>query len=470
MKPLAALLLLALPPALLAQSLQEFARNLVLKVDGKDALYEVELPAEAYESALRADLGDLRVFNGAGEVVPHAFRPRVTETTEKRQAAATSLALFPLYGDVAKGVEGSDFRFEKSGDRIVVELKSHAGQAAPERKLIGYVADAAAIDKPVRALAFALPAGGKEVLARVRIEASDDLARWSLVHDAQIVRLESGGQRLEQLRAEFPARRAKYLRVSWPGQKAPLELAGIAAEPGESAVTVEAPRHWKQVPGAGVKDKPGEYEFDLGGQFPIDRVRFALPQQNTVAQVETLVRARPADPWRSVGASVAYRLNRDGTELTSPDIAVATVTERYWLLRVDQRGGGLGSGQPLLNAGWVPHRLVFVARGEGPFRLAVGNRDAKPAGYAIETLVPGYKGDAALVVKRAAIDGVAPPLAVPPAQVRQQSWQDVGDWKRWVLWGSLVLGVALLGVLAVRLSRQMATPGDDGAATKKGER
>lgn len=470
MKRIALLLVLALPAVLLAQSPQEFARSLALRIDGKDALYEVELPEAAYEGALRSDLGDLRVFNGAGEVVPHAFRARVTETTEKRRAAAVNLPIFPLYGDATKGVEGTDFRFEKRGDRIVVEMKSRGGEAAPERRLIGYVVDGSATDQPFRAISFALPAGAAEVLARVRIEASDDLAQWSHVQDAQLARLEAGGQRLEQLRCEFAARRAKYLRVSWPGQKQPFELAGVAVEPGESAVTVEAQRQWKQVPGAAAGGKPGEYEFDLGGQFPIDRLRFALPQQNTVAQVEVFVRARPADPWRAVGGSIVYRLNRDGAELTSPDIATPTAADRYWLLRVDQRGGGLGSGQPLLNAGWVPHRVVFVARGDGPFRLAVGNRDAQPAEYAIETLVPGYKRDAELVVKRAVIGGVAPPLAAPTGRERQRSLRDLGEWKRWLLWGSLVLGVGLLGALAVRLSRQLAKPAGDGAAAGEAKR
>ena len=38
-----------------------------------------------YDGVVRADLGDVRVFNAAGEVVPHALRPRLTETTEKRR-------------------------------------------------------------------------------------------------------------------------------------------------------------------------------------------------------------------------------------------------------------------------------------------------------------------------------------------------------------------------------------------------
>lgn len=456
MRPLAALFLITLPAALAAQSPQQFERTFVLGLDGAEGLYEVELPPAAYEGAVRPDLGDLRVFNGAGEVVPHAFRPRVTDTTEKRPATPVSLALFPIHGDAERGVTDSGFRLERSGDRIVVELRSHSPQPVAERKLIGYVADAAAIGRPLRALAFALPAEAGEVLGRVRIEASDDLAHWTTVRDAQVVRLVSAGQRLEQLRVKFPALRTKYLRVSWPGRRQPIELAGITVESGESAVRVEASRSWRQVAGVALGDRPGEYEFDLGGQFPVDRVRLALPQQNTVVPVELLARSRPGEAWRPVGGGVAYRLHRDGIELTSPDLAVATVTDRHWLLRVDQRGGGLGGGQPLLNAGWVPQRVVFVARGNGPFQLAVGSRDAKPAGYALAALVPGYKSDAELVVRRAEIVGPVAARAAQPAARPAVRWPVEGEWKRWVLWGSLVLGVALLGALAVGLARQMA--------------
>ena len=448
-----------------AEQPQDFARGVALGTDGKDALYEIAVPAAVYEGVVRADLGDLRVFNGAGEVVPHAFRARVTETTEKQAPPAVALALFPLHGDVTKGVAGSDFRFEKSGDRIVVHVRGRGGEPVRERRLLGYVADASAIDRPIRALAFALPAGADNVVARLRIESSDDLTHWRLLHDAQLVRLESGGQRLERLRAEFAPRKAQYLRLSWTGQPQPLELAGVTAEPGESTVTVEAARQWKQAPGTAVapgKDTAGGHEFDLGGQFPADRLRLALPQQNTVAQVEFLSRAKPTDPWRPVTTGVVYRLTRQDEEIASPDIAIRTTADRYWLLRVDPRGGGLGSGQPLLNAGWVAHRLVFAARGEAPFQLAFGNRDAKPAAYAIETLVPGYKSDAELRVAAATVsDAPAPPAAAAPRKAESFAWlADRPDWKRWTLWGSLVLAVVLLGLMALRLGKQMSKPAD----------
>jgi hypothetical protein len=36
--------------------------------------YRVALPLEVYRTAVRADLGDLRIFNAGGEIVPYALR------------------------------------------------------------------------------------------------------------------------------------------------------------------------------------------------------------------------------------------------------------------------------------------------------------------------------------------------------------------------------------------------------------
>jgi hypothetical protein len=120
------------------------------------------------------------------------------------------------------------------------------------------------------------------------------------------------------------------------------------------------------------------------------------------ASLEILARARPADPWHRVTTATAYRLTREGEELTSADIEVGPTTDRYWLVIVDQRGGGIGSGPLGLGTGWVPHRLVFAARGAEPFQLAYGRHDARPAAFPIATLVPGYKGEEDLELRRGA--------------------------------------------------------------------
>jgi len=452
--------LLLVPTLAAAEQPRDFAFGIPLQISGQDALQQVELPRAVYEGVVRADLSDLRVFNGAGEVVAHAFRPRVTATREKPRPVP--VALFAIRTDAPTGVEGVELRLEQRGARTVVDLRTREGRPARGGKLVGYLADARAVGKPIRAITLELPAGAEQVFTRVTLEASDDLRQWtSLASGAPVVRLVSGGSRLEQLRIEVPARRAKYLRVSWPGRSGALELAGLAVEPGDSAVA--APRQWKPVTGSPAKSKPGEYDFDLGGQFPVDRLRVTLPEQNTVASIELLARAKTADPWRHVTTATVYRLVRDGDELTNADIEVGATPDRYWLARVDPRGGGIGGGPLELGAGWVPHRLVFASRGAGPFQLAYGRRDAKSAAFPIATLVPGYKGEEELELGRAE---TAPRIAIGVARVAADPQplggdtvrRDRVDWKRWTLWASLVLGVAVLGWMALRLGRQMSRP------------
>jgi len=67
----------------------------------------------------------------------------------------------------------------------------------------------------------------------------------------------------------------------------------------------------------------------------------------------------------------------------------------------------LGAGEPKLLLGWIPNEIVWVARGESPFTLTYGRRDAKPSAYPIESLVPGYSRDADLDAKVASTEPAA---------------------------------------------------------------
>lgn len=192
-------------------------------------------------------------------------------------------------------------------------------------------------------------------------------------------------------------------------------------------------------------------------------MRLELPQANTIAQIEVLARDKAEQPWRGVARGVAYRLNQQGHEVLSPDIQVSASSERWMMIRVDQRGGGLGSGMPILNAGWVPHQLVFAARVAPPFTLAYGNRGAQAGAMPIESLIPGYREDAGASL-RTAKTGVQQVVNVQATSAQPQKelggearLQEQIDWKRWSLWGVLGLGVLVLGAMAWRLMKQLGS-------------
>jgi hypothetical protein len=450
---------------LLAQSIvtaaaerpQDFAYGVAIHADAQEALYEIELPAAVYRGVTRSDLGDLRIFNGQEEAVPYAFKPRIASAGAK--AAAIELPRFPLYGETDDKLENLHIGVEKSADGTIVSILSSGKNATGRQQLHGYLLDASALKRPAQALLFDWQTGADGFAGKVRIEGGDDLAHWNRVADgAALVSMEFGGQRLQQKRVELRAEKYRYLRVSWPQNQRPLELLSVRAEP--AADTVEAQRVRQAFPGKPVAGKPGEYEYDLGGYFPFDRLRIELPQVNTLVQAQVLARAKSATDWRPVTTAVTYRLRHDGAEITSPEVALASNSERYWLLRVDQKGGGVGAGLPVLHIGWVPQKLVFAARGAGPFQLAYGNSVAKAASFPIESIIPGYKTDSEFKLMSAAL-GEQVTLA-GSARLRAPV-----DYKTWALWASLVLGVSLLGGMAYRLSRQMAKPPPESVAESR---
>ncbi len=442
--------------AFCAESPASFAYGVAIRADGGEALYRLELPRAVYRGSVRGDLGDLRVFNGAAEVVPHAFRPRATTETQKREPVA--LPFFPLYGEGAKQLDGLSLSVQRLPSGTIIKLDQPGGAQA-SKKLLAYLVDATAMRDPVRALELEVKSSAAYA-ANVSLEASDDLSSWRTVAaQAPLLSLQHGGAKLEQRRIEFASSKPKYLRISWTGMPAGAELGALRAEPGEARIDVA--RQWETVAGRSVADKTGDYAFDTQAVFPVDRVRFELPQANTLVQVQLFSRARSDTAWRPVSRGTAYRLRRDGAEVSNPDIAISENADRYWLLRVDQKGGGLGGGEPKLLLGWIPNEIVFVARGDPPFTLAYGSRDAKPSAYAIESLVPGYRRDADLDAKVANTEQ-NPAASVKSAEADaptvlggQRALEERIDIKQWTLWAALVLGVAFLGWMAWRLLKQM---------------
>ena len=439
---------------------RQFAHDALITTDGTDSHYRFPIPAAAYMGISRRDLGDLRIFNGAGEAVPHAFVPvRPKPATPQSRASK----LFPLYGEESKGLDAVDVRVEHTSQGTVVRASSSGAARGAGRKILGYIVDAGEGD--------ALEALQLDWTTRqgftgfAHVEASEDLKRWNtLVSGAPVLFLEHDGARLERKRVELSGARAKYLRLSFLSVPEDFVLKEVGLELRKDKKAPD--RDWLSAAGTQDQRRPGEYTFDSGGHFPVDRLRFALPQANTVAQVQVLARDQTEEPWQHVASSTIYRLRRDSRDIVNPDLAVASNASRYWLLRVDQRGGGLGAGEVRLEFGWVPHELVFAARGAAPFSLAYGMKTAKPAALAITTVVPGYKADEPISAKLAAVS-IQSPLRREPVSALKDPWSFVkaaiesGDAKKWALWAALVSGVLVLAWMAVALLRQMGRPGEN---------
>jgi hypothetical protein len=465
MKPLAAAAFAWLAGSAAAQTAAtDLAYRAALAAAPGHSHYRFALPAAVYAGIERADLGDLRVLNARGEPVPFAFLPR--RQGRPAPVQVQSAKLYPLYGEQSKGLEGVKLDVARDASGTVIRLAAEPKARSGERKLLGYLLDASTQKLPVEALTLEWQTRAS-FSGAVRVEASEDLSHWSaLVAQAPVLALEHAGERLERRRVEFPARSVKYLRLSFSRVPEDFVLAGVALD--QRGERVEPAREWQRLPGAAVPDKPGEYRFESGGRFPADRVRLGLPQQNTVARVQVLARDRDEAQWRTVASATVFRLLRNGAEAAGPDVELTPTADRHWLLRADPRGGGLGAGEVSLEIGWLPHEIVFAARGDAPFTLAFGSKLAKPEALAVGAVVPGYRDDKELLAAEATLGEVTgaapvrPSLSDPLGMLR--ALLESGELKRWALWASLLAGVLAVAWMALRLLRDVGKGAPPGSA------
>ena len=429
-----------------AESPGDFAFAVPIQGLGADALHRVAIPQAVYESAAFSDLRDLRVFNGAGEMVPYAFRP-VDRISEK--PAPVTLPIFPLRGPRDARSDELDLSFDKSAGKVSVRLSSRGPTAGPQA-LLGYLIDASSLKTALNGIEVNWGKATADRLVSARLEAGDDLKHWTtLAADAPLGGLSHAGQRLQRNAIEHRSVKSKYLRLMWTDPAQAIALKSIVGLSPEQYAQPE--RSWKEVVATPDAAKPGEYLADLGGRFPLDRLALRLPQENTIVPAQFLSRGKPEDTWMPVTRAVVYRLKQGGRELVSPEISIGMNTHRYWLLRVDPAAGGIGSGLLMVRAGWTPREIVFTARGTGPFRLAYGNSRAHSGSLGIESLVPGWRTDQEPQMSVASTGTVQKLAGEAAARPR-------ADLKKWALWSALLAGVAVLAWMAWRLTKQMQRP------------
>jgi hypothetical protein len=254
-------------------------------------------------------------------------------------------------------------------------------------------------------------------------------------------------ERVEQHDVSLPGQSARYLRLVWLGQTAPQLTSAKLVSATSSSLPM--PLVWSQ-PLSGSRLKAGEYSWQLPTGLHVERLRLELKQPNTLAPVTLSGRREVSQAWQPLSNGLLYRLTRNGQDVVQDELQLPGVAVAELKLQVDERGGGLGVEAPALRFAVRATQLVFLARGEPPFTLALGNTSVKAANLPLSTLIPDYSAERLKALGQAMVTGEVvvktPAVAVSP---------EVGsDWKKFGLWAVLLLGVAALGAMAYSLLRK----------------
>ncbi|MDH5786045.1 MAG: DUF3999 domain-containing protein [Chromatiales bacterium] len=427
----------------------DFAFGMPLQVDGDGAIYTLAVPGEVYRHSWDASLADLRVFNSHGEEVPHLLQS--SATVQQLAGQSYEPPLYPLPTQSNRPLtEEVHVAIGKNGTLIDFYGGELPLPGAGEGEY--YLIDATAAGGAIESMRLHWPAGDETLMTQISLSGSDDLNHWQpIVEKYTIARLRHQGFKLEQESVPLPGRRMKYYRIHWPpgGRGVALDKVELLLQSQYELMPSEMTTLSAQGESAG----PGDYRFDLGGHFPVSRLQLVMPQRNTVVQARLFSRGSDEEPWQLRHSGLFYDLDLEGGRLRSGELQLPPLRHGQWRVEVEQRGGGLGSGTPQLQLGWYPQRLLFIARGEMPFTLAFGRYGLGAEKLAIDPLLksierdPARRGGIKPASAGALFDlGGAGRLDMPPSPL---------PWQQWLLWLILLLGVALLGMMAHSLYKQM---------------
>lgn len=178
--------------------------------------------------------------------------------------------------------------------------------------------------------------------------------------------LNAGGHALVQERIPVDGLGARYVRLRWLDRAPTIASVEIEVQANQNPATpVADTRQWHDALVARVGHAAGEYLFETTGAYPVDRLRFNVPQLNTHDTCRGLFANGGDGAVAGSGSGRAVSPAGRCGRATQPPVGVCT--------RLRSRVAG-GSGR---ESRWVGARRVDGGRG-----LAAGELDVCGAGSA----------------------------------------------------------------------------------------
>jgi hypothetical protein len=426
-----------------------------LQTSGESSAWQVELTPEVYAAVRADDLRDVEVVNAAGASVPTALR---TLQRTSQSASESDLPLFVLPAAPKANSSGTDtlqLHIERDAQgrlRQIDTTQSTGSSAAAEGDLI---LDASALQDPLDSLWLNWDESAGATTAQYLVSGSDDLQQWRTLNaSASVLAMQQGGNTLSRRQIALSGIHAKYLRLQRLDNGPALAGLRVRARTLTPSSLIQAARIWVDAQPqteSAADNTPAHFIYRLPAPLAVEALKLQPASDNSLARVRVSSRAHAQskdDPWHARAEFTAFRLRQDDSVVGNDEITL-TADGRAEEWRVDPATPL--DHAPSLRVAFRPERLVFLAQGDGPYRLVAGSARAHRGDYPIDAalaqlrvkLGADWQPPLAALGTRATLQG-EPALAPPPPQ---------RDWKTWILWAVLVGAAALIGGLALSLLR-----------------
>ncbi len=410
---------------------------------GSEPLYQSMLTKEAYQASRRNNLEDLTILNAAGEPIPYAMIPNeilYPSTVEE----STPLKIFSMQNGVKKSQNNINIDLNQSGSTSI----NVSNNPATDQQKTAFLFDLGKKHPLLKKLKVDWQGAEGKPIA-MQAFTSNNLKDWTNIGQSVIFKNTSDGQSILQNTIELYAfTEERYLQLRPELDDTDFKLVAVSAEYQKERNIVQ-PKLWQILNLLSREQAQNgviNIDYESPARFPASDLRIDLPQINTITHVRIFTRNQADAPWDEVISTPIYRLNKQGRDTVNPDIKINSRVARYWRLQFNQSNGGIGTENPTFAIGWLANTIVWNARGDAPFTLHLGENATTTNAVSLSNLVPNYTPEK---IKAIPVANLSPVNNTP--EENPNPWHVAPDYKRWLLWLGLTLGVVLLALMAYSL-------------------
>jgi|GEM_PF-4817548 len=426
----------------------EYAYGFPVQTEQAGDYYRLKLPYIVYDSVSDPRLRDLGVYDANGQPVPRVVERPARRPEPKEQRVA--LRVFPLMREAPSQPDDIRLLLQRDANGTQLELNTTttapAGDSMPTQPA-SYILDLRALDHPLETLELGWQPTDQTFIGRVEVMGSQDLEAWTAVGDGAVANLNDGETRISANRIALRSGQYKYLRIGWSGLPADWSLRHATGYFHQNGDEVEL--EWLELEPD--RDEDGAWVFEMAGSPLVERIELSFPDDNVVIRGSVQAWSETGERWLRLHQGLFYHWRRGGDAVASPSQAVSPLRANRWKVVIDK---GRADTPVRLRLGWRPDRLLFVAQGQGPYTVAAGRAADALEGFPQEVafgdagilgmLRDTGRGSDARLGDRYPLAGSGKLVAARRIDLATVS-----------LWIALVLGVALVGWMALSLVRQL---------------
>lgn len=441
---------------MVALTLPATAASFKLDANGNEPFYQSNITKEVYQYTHSSTLQDLTIQNASGEQVPYALIPyEDLHPQTSTHKDSKPLMVYPIKENALSNPNELRIHLQKNAGNTSVDIVSSDGETDASKKSDSiYLLDAGKKHAPLETISVDWQ-GVDGKLLTLEVLTSDYLQSWSHAGNAVLLKTSNANSSILQntISLDSPTE-ARYLQIrTTEPNSTSFNLTRANAE--YSKVQSIAPQLVLQdiqfiERSEDTKNGLVNIDFESAGHFPASYLQIKLPQNNTITNAMIQVRNNTNEPWEYLTTASVYRLMQQGKTFTSPDVVLSPTVARYWRLQFNLSSGGIGAENPSLSLGWLPSTVVWNARGQAPFTLHVGEKPSIVNNVSIASLIPDYKIEKIQALVNSSLKLEVSANNTTPEKAAN-TWVAPIDYKRWLLWGGLFLGVLLLAGMAFSL-------------------